>query len=132
MNTLIKMQQLTIQKIATSLTLFFYGLFCLFGLTLVFQSSHMQHMHGDCPYTVGEQGICPLSLADTLSNWQQLSTTIFLAKYMPLIAAFSTIIFLLYICASPPLLYLVRHWHKSIEPLYQFLFSNGILNSKAY
>jgi hypothetical protein len=105
----------------------------------VFSILHMAHMNNmsmpmaHCPYMAGEPSLCQMKVSDHLVPWQQLSNVVF-PSFLALII--SATIFLLYTWYySPPvrlLLYIRRHWHSLWRSLYQFLFSQGILNPKYY
>lgn len=110
---------------------FTYMFLSLFGLLRTSHISQAGHMTHDCPYMVGEQGLCPMNLFDHIMAWQQFSEAVFLPMNI-LLSLIALVGFHLYFSSSPPLSYIRLRRRKFTEPLYQSLFSDGILNSKAF
>lgn len=102
--------------------------------------AHMMHMEdsgmapmSDCPYSIGQYSVCPLDFAGHLNVWQEVSVvsapSLFISVVY-LIAVFS--IALLALSIVKLLSYLKNNLRKKLYILYQELFSQGILNTKAY
>ena len=124
---------LNLKKLLAASILIAYVFLSLFGVLQTSHTSHMGHVTHSCPYMVGEQGLCTMNLFDHIASWQQFSSAVF--PLMNILLALSLVVFSsfwLYLSSSPPLIYLRLHRRKFTEPLYQALFSNGILNSKAF
>lgn len=123
---------LSLKILLASLVIVAYSSLSLFGVLQMSQSSHTGHTATPCPYMIGEQGLCPMDLFDHIASWQQFSNAVFPAMNILVLSLVVMVGFWLYLSSSPPLSYLRLHRRKFTEPLYQSLFSSGILNSKAF
>ncbi len=121
-----------IRKTFLTLALLGYLGVALFG---VFHIAHMAKMDmpmENCPFAFGEHSLCQMDAVDHIKAWQELSTTLLPTIKILLLVG---VIFVLFSFAyhAPPikrfLLYRKREW-LGIVPLYQLLFSKGILNPK--
>ncbi len=86
-----------------------------------------------CAYMPGEQGLCPMNLLDHLTTWKQFSSAHFLLLEILFLSTlvFAGIYYWRY--ASPPQFFIRKKDTTDLfEPLYQSLFSSGLLHSKAY
>ncbi len=109
-----------------------YSFLSLFGVLQTYHTSNMGHMTHSCPYVAGEQGMCPMNIFDHIAAWQQFSEAVFPVMEVLLLSLVVIAFFWLYFSSSPPLSYSRLRRRKFNEPLYQSLFSDGILNSKAF
>lgn len=103
----------------------------------IFAVLHLAHMRTNgmgmhpCPYMTGEQAVCTMTFSEHINEWQQYTNII-----VPLLSViFIATIVLFYWKLS---LYANQYFLRTnkrfsfFEPLYQSLFSQGILNPKLY
>ena len=120
--------------IASLIVLVSYIWISIFGLLqTAHASNNSHHMHSDCPYMIGQQSICSMDTFDHLQAWQAFSTVIVpVFEILALAVLLFATAWLWYL--SPPglgLLYTKQTYGLIPAPLYQQLFSKGILNPKA-
>lgn len=105
-------------------------------IVTVFSLLHMAHMAnadmpmGNCPYMVGGQSLCPMDAFSHIRSWQEFTSTTLTYFEVFAVTAFVFIPAFVFFVFSPPPLIPHRQRYKAI-PLYQELFSNGILHPKA-
>jgi hypothetical protein len=113
------------------LILISYIWIAVFGL---FQVTHMSHMGTGmhhCPFMIGQQSICPMDAVHHLQMWQVFSTVV-IPLFEILLFSLCVFVVLRFWYSSPPLFSFTRQqYKKSFTPLYQQLFSQGILHPKA-
>ena len=92
------------------------------------------HHEPGCPFMPGEQAICAMTALDHISAWQNAFTVTLPTLFTYLLLAVAVLFVWKYY--NPPDLFVRRlplrrsEDHVSV-PLYQELFSSGILNPKA-
>ncbi len=101
----------------------------------VFHIAHMAKIDmpmEHCPFALGNHSLCQMNVADHIKAWRELSTTLLpTIKILFLVS----VIFILFSFAYhiPPITHLLLYQKRErieIIPLYQLLFSKGILNPK--
>lgn len=109
-----------------------YILLAVFGL-FPMESNHMHSMspnYDDCPFILGEHSICAMDTIGHISAWKNLIGSI-LVNLLNIILPIILVLFLIYLNT----INLARS-RLYIKPLHEnfitILFSQGILNSKAY
>lgn len=101
---------------------------------------HMEHMADshmmsdqDCPYITGHNAVCPMDISEHLSTWQNIKVILPIIKFL---TAHSNFLFVSLICLSllvtQLVSYLQRQKYRHVQLLFTSLFSQGILNGKAY
>lgn len=121
-----------IKKTFFALALFGYLGMTVFGVLHIAHMSKMGMPMENCPFSFGEHSLCQMDATDHIKVWQEFSTMVLPTVKMLLLVG---VIFVLFSFAyhAPPiirlLLYRKREW-LGIVPLYQLLFSKGILNPK--
>ena len=113
------------------LILLSYTGIAIFGLFEIRGMSSMNTMH-NCPYTIDQHSVCPMDALHHLQTWQSFSMAII---------SFPAALFLLALFVSGYVWYVLfkskfSSYDKQYSgyfspPLYQLLFSQGILNPKA-
>ncbi len=89
----------------------------------------------DCPFMTDQSSFCPIEFFAHLDILQKnlLHTPL---AFKIILTLFMGLLFFILTYTSPPLVGLLAYFkqrkHKIISDLYQMLFSQGILNSKAY
>jgi len=114
------------------------SLYLLFPMYMFQHMTHMSHMHSmplqNCPYMTGESAVCPIDFFGHLSVWQNMSRGLITLK-----VTLATLFFIVFLGALSFLSTLreffldrKKQQFQTIPLLYQTLFSQGILNSKAF
>lgn len=95
---------------------------------LVFMTMPMDHGMSSCPFMPGEMSVCPMNILDHLSSWEEIFTSS-LAEMLSFIVVVIATIGIWFVAREPegPPGY---HRRYPIPPLFQQLFSSGILNPK--
>lgn len=119
------------KRVLISFALLGYISLALFGVFAMGQVHHHAMGTGDnCPFLLGEQAICTMSLTDHVSAWQSLFvSTIELMVTLTVVGCCVLFYFFLRTQnVSPP------RWYTkpAYEQFMTTLFSNGILHSKAF
>lgn len=83
-----------------------------------------------CPFMVGETSFCSMSLFEHIEHWQS-TFTFTLIKLLSFLTIVAPFIFVLLIVVQPRL-YERPPQGTDFPTLFQQLFSQGLLNSKAY
>ncbi len=107
----------------------------------IYSVQHIKHMHSHmmpvsgCAYVASQSAICDMRLFDGFREWQNtLINTLSQFKYLALLTFCIIVSLSLYF--SPTILasvfYLRRQKYIPFQDLNQELFSQGILNSKAF
>lgn len=103
-----------------------FGMFVVTGM-----DGH--HHEAECPFMLGEQAVCAMTVLDHILAWQRVFTVTFPAMFIYLLGAAVTCVWKYYCLPD----FFVRKLplrrsedYVSISS-YQELFSNGILNPKA-
>lgn len=117
----------------------------LFGLTITStMTSEMGHIGATpCPYEVGQASLCPMNLFDNIKEWQSaLQTTPTYNILLLLLGAFILTALFFNIQKAQKFKecferYKIKHYERRrlsfYNPIfYNYLFSQGILNTKAY
>lgn len=115
-----------------ALVAYFYAPFLLSQHLVHMGHNHMAPME-NCLFAFGEHALCPMDTSEHLSILQRfsISTVSFLKIYL---MGISTLLFVLVLNLSLPFtryLFYLRRGGLREYFLYQDLFSQGILNSKA-
>jgi heme/copper-type cytochrome/quinol oxidase subunit 4 len=126
--------QSTFTKVATLLVATIY---LLVPVYLFWHMGHMTDHHmvadQDCPYITGYSSVCPMDLSEHLSTWQHTPVVLPILKS---ITPYFNLLLISFLCLSLLLTqlicYLQRQRYRSIPMLFTSLFSQGILNGKAY
>jgi hypothetical protein len=126
MNTVVQ-----IKVLAAMIILVAYAGLSTVGILSMSPMSHSGHHEPTCPYMVGEQALCQMTIGEHVSAWQQFSRAVFPDVLLLAIALVALYGFSYRLYRSPPYTAHSR-WRTIVEPLYQTLFSNGILHSKAF
>lgn len=115
-----------------SLVVITYAFLSLFGVINLSHNLHTDHNTiPNCPYMVGEQSLCQMNFLDHVVAWQHFAKATFAStNLLPVLIFFTGLA--VYLSASPPNLSFKSRRYVAFEPLYQSLFSDGILNSKAF
>lgn len=103
----------------------------------IFAIFHLAHMRTNgmgmhpCPYMTGEQAVCTMTLSEHIGEWQQYTNII-----VPILIVFFIAIAIVFYWKWS--LYNNQYFSRTskrfsfFEPLYQDLFSQGILNPKLH
>lgn len=119
-----------VTKFTATITLIGYLFLALFSL---FNFSF--HMHSDiqmqnCPYAFGTHSLCPMNTLEHIQAWKDATTIILPSIIFLVIVAGSFSLWGKRLEIRPSILFLRRRLERQYSP-YTFLFSEGILNSKA-
>lgn len=104
-------------------------------LSLAIFALFFPHQHGvsggECPFMIGQQSICQRDSTAHLEAWKEIATTMFpIFTLLFFISTLFVFVFLWY--PSPPRFGIFRQQtNLFFSLLYQRLFSEGILHSKA-
>lgn len=114
----------------TSFTLLGYIFLAVLGLL----SMPAMHHHGSsmttCPFMIGEQSLCTMSVTEHIDAWQSL-VSVSLSKIVAIMAPLLFI--LLYLYFRPPNRARGRLYERPLrDQLMTQLFAQGILHSKAH
>lgn len=117
--------------IVSSLILLAYISIAVFGLFSLSSVHHHSTSSNDmCPFVVGEQSICMMSVVDYMHSWNAV-VRISLLKMLNVVYSIALLSALVYFCLHA----FVRKrffYYPLRERFFAQLFSQGILNSKAY
>ncbi len=108
-----------------------YMLLAVFGLVVMSSMEHhsMSGMN-HCPFMIGEQALCTMSVVDHVSAWQSL-VSVTLAVSVVVLLPYFFVFFILNL--RPPNTARARtHIRPLHENLFTRLFSSGILNPKVF
>jgi hypothetical protein len=122
-----------IMKIISSILMF---VFMVVPILLFNHMTHMidAHMMGDqeCPYLSGSDSVCPMDFSIRLNALQNVIVT----PFSKLVIVNFGILFLYIVCISLCIVrlnfYFKRERYRDIPIMFQELFSQGILNGKAF
>jgi hypothetical protein len=137
-NTLMSILNRDLNTIATKVvTLLVVTIYLFVPVYLFWHMEHMADDHmiptQDCSYITGHNSICPMDISGHLSIWQQTSVIVPTLKFtMPYLNALSISLICLSLLVIQLVFYLQRQRYRSIRILFTSLFSQGILNGKAY
>lgn len=119
-----------------------FGIIFLYLMLPMYIFTHMMSMSKthtssvpDCPFMTDQSSFCPIEFFAHLDILQKnlLHTPL---AFKIILGLFMSLVFFILTYASPPLVgllvYLKQRKHIVISNLHQMLFSQGILNSKAY
>lgn len=102
----------------------------VFGL-LQISFTQMSHGAHPCPFIAGEQSVCPMDAISHVKKWQTFTMAIILVIKIFIFACFAIALFLIFSFYKYYPLF-TRQKQESIPiPLYQLLFSDGILHPRA-
>ena len=124
-------------KIRKMSSLVLLGVYIILPIFILIHSSSMSPSHIEmapkCPYMTGEYSVCPISPSIQLDLWKNISMSI-VPVFSILFATIAISLFVFFVLHKimSLLLYIKTQKYRYVHFLYQFLFSQGILNSKAY
>ncbi len=135
------MVQKSIQKNIAIVTLLGFLILALFGMFFATtMENNMGHIGtSPCPYEAGQSAVCPMNLFDHIESWQNAlrtiphNTLLILFNIVILTVLFFNILKLKEYFEYFKIKYYKRKQLSFFNPVfYTYLFSQGILNTKAY
>lgn len=128
------MYNISMKTLSSKIGLFIlisYIWIAVFGLLQLSHMSHMGHGTHPCPFMVGQQSLCPMDTAHHLSSWQTFTTAVFPSIELLVLAVLTVAVFNVSLFSPPRFSYTRQRQQRIPIPLYQTLFSQGILHPKA-
>ncbi len=125
---------LYLKSIFAALVISTYAFLTIFSILQMPETMSMgTPMNHSCAYMIGEQGLCPMNLLDHLAMWKQFSSAHFALLEILFLSSIVLAGVYFWQYAAPPRFIVRKKNAKNLfEPLYQSLFSNGLLHSKVY
>ena len=123
-----------LHKIFTNLSLLLLTMIMVFGFWFSIMMMHTSHTMTNCPFMPGEMVLCSMTISDHLRAWQiKFATTFSFVLVLGILGSsilLSRFLLLLEKYIHTRYKFIIR-WRSFIFiPLYQNLFSRGLLNSR--
>lgn len=117
-------------------TFVLFAYLALGSFLMVGMMDHHDMVMGGCPFMPGEQSMCQMNAFDHITAWQSMFTGVLPTVLVLALIATTTIFFWRLWYPPPDSIRKQSLYHGRAEtviiPLYQELFSKGILNPKTY
>ena len=110
---------------------FISNIFFLFSISSL-DSNNLHHYNSNCHYVLGDDVLCNLNILDLINKWSLFLLIVSVGNIFLIHLYFLAPLFLF---SGIAIFFIILLFlKKKIKPpiLYQILFSEGILNSKAY
>lgn len=114
--------------------LFIIVMYLLISTYFVFNISTHHHMHNvNCHYVIGSDSLCSTNIFDFLNKFQKVfSVTFSYFVFYIILFSYFVILYVLINLSTKRLIIYLKNNTNNIQTLYNWLYSDGILNGKPY